>query len=102
MPCSAMAELCNNVWLEASNARWSLTWARATELQQPTLGVSLCYRRKEPVRLTQTRGSREPRTAVAVAAAELKQGLSVLSAFAGFLIKLLCAMDSQSALVKGT
>eukprot|EP00971_Amphidinium_carterae_P120745 2392302-Amphidinium_carterae.4 len=94
----AMAELCNNVWLEASNARWSLTWARhnlgqwESGMQRSTTGVlaaradcssplleSVCVTDAKSLydSLKREAKSREPRVAVAVA--ELKQGLSVLN-----------------------
>eukprot|EP00971_Amphidinium_carterae_P329176 6461482-Amphidinium_carterae.1 len=93
-----MAELCNNVWLEASNARWSLTWARhnlgqwESGQQRSTAGTlvaradcsnalleSVCVTDAKSLfdSLKREAKSREPRVAVAVA--ELKQGLSVLN-----------------------
>eukprot|EP00971_Amphidinium_carterae_P266178 5279948-Amphidinium_carterae.1 len=94
----AMAELCNNIWLEASNARWSLTWARhnlgqwESGVQRSTTGLlvaradcssplleSVCVTDAKSLfdSLKREAKSREPRVAVAVA--ELKQGLSVLN-----------------------
>eukprot|EP00971_Amphidinium_carterae_P014802 292219-Amphidinium_carterae.1 len=93
----SMAELCNNIWLEASNAKWSLTWARhlgqwESGMQRSPTGTlvaradcssplleSVCVTDAKSLydSLKREAKSREPRVAVAVA--ELKQGLSVLN-----------------------
>eukprot|EP00971_Amphidinium_carterae_P206224 4092365-Amphidinium_carterae.1 len=93
-----MAELCNNIWLEASNATWSLTWARhnlgqwESGMQRSPTGTlvtradcsspllqSVCVTDAKSLydSLKREAKSREPRVVVAVA--ELKQGLSVLN-----------------------